>query len=235
MKKNIESIQLYGEKAIIVSWAPVISEEISREVLLVKSVLEKRYSDLILDSTVGYQSLLVCFKAKVSITFCEEIEALISEENQSKEIGEKKLWTIPVCYDFDYGIDLIVFLEQKKLSLETLIEMHTAPTYHVYAKGFLPGFLYLGGLVEDLHHPRKSVPNTRIPQNAVAIGGQQTGIYPSSSPGGWHIIGQTPVTFFDVNCNPPSFISVGDKLQFQSITKDEFLNFDISNWYEKQK
>ena len=95
-----------------------------------------------------------------------------------------------------FGIDLDEIAQKKKLSIDEIIELHTTPKYQVFSIGFLPGFLYLGGLDKRLHFDRKSVPRLAVKKGAVGIGGMQTGIYPKTSPGGWHIIGNSPVIFF---------------------------------------
>ena len=100
--------------------------------------------------------------------------------------------------------------------------MHSAPLYEVYFLGFLPGFPYLGGLDTKLATPRLEIPRISVPKGAVAIGGSQTGVYPSKSPGGWHIIGNTPVSFFDVKQSSPCFLSAGDRLRFIPIPIKEY-------------
>ncbi len=157
----------------------------------------------------------------------EKIEVLKREFNAEKneeltlELPTKTI-EIPVCYNQDLAPDLNLFLQQKKMSLEQLIQLHTAPTYLVYFIGFLPGFLYLGGLDKQLYHPRKSTPSPRIEAGSVGIGYQQTGIYPQVSPGGWHIIGKTPKSIFDVHQPKASPFQAGDQLKFKSISIESY-------------
>mgnify|MGYP005819369923 CR=1 FL=1 len=131
------------------------------------------------------------------------------------------VWEIRVCYDLQFGIDLEAISSEKGLSIEEIIALHTENMYTVYFTGFLPGFLYLGGLNEKLSTPRKQTPRTAIPKGAVAIGGTQTGIYPQVSPGGWNIIGNTPVPMFRVNETKPCKIQAGDKIKFHPISDAE--------------
>jgi len=115
--------------------------------------------------------------------------------------------------------DLRSFAEQKKMSIADVITLHTTPVYKIYFMGFLPGFLYLGGLNEKLILPRKKSPAKLVKKGAVAIGGNQTGIYPVDSPGGWHVIGQSPLSFFDVNNVEPTPFRSNDCVKFISITE----------------
>ena len=133
-----------------------------------------------------------------------------------------KLWEIPVCYDPEFGKDLISLSKSKSLEPERLILLHAKPIYRIHFFGFLPGFMYLNGLDSALHFPRKSIPDRKIEPGSVAIGGSQTGIYPAESPGGWHVIGKTPITLFDQNFNPPVFAKPGERIRFIPISRDEF-------------
>ena len=143
----------------------------------------------------------------------------------SQDILTSRLWYIPVCYDESFGIDLEVLSQAKKISKKTIVERHTKAIYAVYFIGFLPGFLYLGGLNSDLHLDRKTTPNLNVKKGSVGIGGKQTGIYPQDSPGGWHIIGNSPLELFNPKQNPPCFLKAGDKVKFHPISKSEYTLF----------
>lgn len=135
------------------------------------------------------------------------------------------IWQVPVCYDPDLGQDLYSLAEAKNLALAELIQLHSEPVYRIHFFGFLPGFFYLNGLSQRLHTPRKSVPLLAVPPGSVAIGGSQTGIYPMQSPGGWHIIGRSPLTFFDSKEPIPVWAKPGEKIQFLPITTAQFQNW----------
>jgi inhibitor of KinA len=135
------------------------------------------------------------------------------------------LWQVPVCYEPEYGQDLISLVESKNLSLAELIQLHSEPLYRIHFFGFLPGFFYLNGLPPLLHSPRKSVPLLAVPPGSVAIGGSQTGIYPMQSPGGWHIIGRSPLTFFDSKEPIPVWAKPGEQIQFVPISAAQFQNW----------
>lgn len=134
----------------------------------------------------------------------------------------EEVFEIPVCYGEGYGPDLAEVAAYHRLSEEEIVELHTAQVYPVHMIGFAPGFPYLGGMDNRLATPRKSVPRTKIPAGSVGIGGAQTGIYPFETPGGWHVIGRTPVALFRPEFDPPSLLKVGDQVKFVSITPEQF-------------
>lgn len=133
-----------------------------------------------------------------------------------------RIWEIPVCYASETGRDLEALAKAKNISQKQLVDLHSQSLYRIHFYGFLPGFMYLNGLNEKLHSARKPVPDRAVPAGSIAIGGAQTGIYPSSSPGGWHLIGQTPISLFDTRQVTPVFASVGDRITFIPISLIEF-------------
>ncbi|MFH0992003.1 MAG: 5-oxoprolinase subunit PxpB [bacterium] len=130
---------------------------------------------------------------------------------------------IPVCYGKEFGPDLDDVLAYTGLTIEEVVRIHTSVEYLVYFLGFSPGFPYLGEMPQQLFVPRLSSPRLKVPAGSVAIGGSQTGIYPCSSPGGWRIIGRTPLPLFNPEHTPPTFLEMGDLVTFRPISKDEFL------------
>jgi KipI family sensor histidine kinase inhibitor len=129
---------------------------------------------------------------------------------------------IPVCYDQKYALDLEEVTYQTGLSADELIETHSSGTYRVNCLGFTPGFPYLSGLPAKLAVPRRPVPRKAVPGGSVAIGGNQTGIYPITSPGGWNVIGRTPLRLFTPAKNPPALLCPGDNVRFRPISPQEF-------------
>lgn len=179
----------------------------------------------------------------VSIYFDEKIcEASLLKRRAQEVIKElaaaevstadsEKIVTIPVCYeDKEFAPDLEKVALHAKLSKEEVIKLHSSSDYLIYMMGFLPGFPYLGGMDPRLETPRLETPRTKIPAGSVAIGGAQTGLYPVESPGGWNIIGRTPLKLFDMKRKPFFLYEAGDKICFKPITKEEFDNFDESKW-----
>jgi len=149
------------------------------------------------------------------------IKSINAETNTDQEVYSQII-NIPVCYDPIFGFDLEELSSFYQLKKEEIIEIHSSVVYTVYMIGFVPGFPYLGGLSEKLTTPRKQNPRPAIPAGSVGIAGQQTGIYPLETPGGWQIIGKTPIKLFDVNRQQPSLLKAGDKLKFEPISLREF-------------
>jgi inhibitor of KinA len=129
---------------------------------------------------------------------------------------------IPVCYDAEFGFDLNRVAEHTKLSKREIVDLHGAGEYRVACIGFVPGFTFLSGLPKNLATPRRDVPRKEIPAGSVGIGGAQTGIYPLRSPGGWNLIGRSPLRLFDASKNPPTLLCPGDRVRFRAITREEF-------------
>lgn len=134
-----------------------------------------------------------------------------------------RLIEIPVCYGGEYGPDLGDVAAHNKLTEEEVVRRHTAPLYDVYFLGFVPGFGYLGGLDKRLHTPRRDAPRKRIPPGSVGIGGEQTGVYPVETPGGWNLIGRTPRRLFRFESEAdPNVLAAGDQVRFVPVTPAEF-------------
>lgn len=129
---------------------------------------------------------------------------------------------IPVCYGGEHGPDLDFVAECHGLSRDDVVRLHSGATYRVYMLGFAPGFAYLGGLPEAIATPRRAEPRTAVPAGSVGIGGSQTGIYPQVSPGGWQVIGRTPLRMFDARRSSPTLLSAGDAVTFRAIAPDEY-------------
>lgn len=221
LSKSME-MSIVGEHAIELAWPSSISLEIFQELQIVYNEVREAYKDQVEDIILSYTKILIVFKSPTEINkHLVDLETHICNLSGQLKRGVKR-WIIPVCYHPDYAPDLEDFCLEKNLSAEELIQLHTSVDYPIHFFGFLPGFCYLSGLDKRLHLARKRKPVARVPRGSVAIGGEQTGIYPSESPGGWHLIGRTPVSLFEIGKNPPVFAEIGDVIQFESITTDEF-------------
>ncbi|EPR70746.1 Allophanate hydrolase 2 subunit 1 [Winogradskyella psychrotolerans RS-3] len=170
----------------------------------------------------SYSSILIIYSKDIDYVndVFLDLEELYSSQKNTKQT-ESKIFRIPVCYEDEFAMDLDSYSEEIDRSKEDIITMHFNTIYTVFFIGFLPGFLYLGGLVPELHLDRKTTPNLNIKKGSVGIGGKQTGIYPQDSPGGWHIIGNSPIELFNPKHNPPCFIKAGDSVKFHPISKLE--------------
>jgi inhibitor of KinA len=129
---------------------------------------------------------------------------------------------IPVCYDADFALDLARVEVETNLSADTIIALHSSAEFVVACVGFMPGFPFLAGLPEKLRTTRLATPRTKVPAGSVAIARTQAGVYPVESPGGWNLIGRTPLRLFDANANPPALLQAGDRVRFRGITRNEF-------------
>lgn len=203
-------------------WPPLISEEILSSLIRVQHFLEREYGEGIKEIRKGYHTLSLKLEKDISDQDCkdliEEIKHLPNEDNENSS----KFWTIPVHYGEEFGKDLEQLAKIHKLKVEEVIQMHTESSYTLHFYGFLPGFMYLGGLNPQLFTRRKDRPERMVPKGTVAIGGQQTGIYPQDSPGGWYAIGSCPIPLFDIQKNPPVFAKVGDSIQFKAIDRETY-------------
>lgn len=155
------------------------------------------------------------------------------QEPADSSFGAGKIVRIPVCYDDEeFAPDLKIVASHANFSKDEVIKLHSSTDYLIYMMGFLPGFPYLGGMDERLKTPRLQTPRTKIPAGSVAIGGEQTGLYPVESPGGWNIIGRTPLKVFDLNREPKFLYRAGDKIRFVPISRTEFDTFDEEKWLD---
>jgi KipI family sensor histidine kinase inhibitor len=172
----------------------------------------------------AYSSLLIDFDP-LCITYDAMRELVMSllAKPSAYEAADFNLVDIPVCYDAAFALDLEFVAEHAKLTPEQVIAAHLAGTYLVYFLGFSPGFAYLGPIAPQLEVPRLPSPRRRVNSGSVALAGQQTGVYPSDSPGGWRIIGRTPLRMFDSAAAQPSRLQPGDQVRFRRITRDEFV------------
>lgn len=213
----------FGERAILVEWPAKIDAKIIKDIINFKDLIKQNSIKQILELKIAYNSLLIIYNEYVEnlnneIAVIEEIYSANKTSNKS----DLSLWKIPVCYDDEFGLDLECISQEKGISKTEIIKRHSEAIYLVYFIGFLPGFLYLGGLDKSLEIPRKSTPRLHIEKGAVAIGGNQTGVYPNESPGGWNIIGNSPINFFDVSKEVPCFAKEGDSIQFYAVSLKEY-------------
>lgn len=229
MKKFTVTYKTFGDEALLIEWPSKIDEEILSNILSFQKEIERTLPEEIEETLNTYNSLAVFFNPEI-VSYVKLLESVkqLRKGEQIADPHSRNVWEIPVCYDPFFGIDLEAISKTKKIPIDELTELHLGNTYTVYFTGFLPGFLYLGGLSEKLFIPRKETPRPKILKGAVAIGGHQTGIYPQESPGGWNIIGNCPIPLFDVRKNPPTKIHAGDKIKFISISKEE-------HWLLKKK
>lgn len=210
----------FNESSVLIEWPQKICKEILKDILQYKSKIQK--SKLSNDIRTSYSSMLVDFK-KID----DEKKTISDLKNiySSKSLFKKELfytWEIPVCYDLNLENDIEILEKNLSLKKDEIFYIHSSSTYLIYNIGFLPGFVYLGGMDKRIHHPRKDEPSQNIPKGSIGIGGEQTGIYPNKSPGGWYVIGNCPVDLFDPKKSKPCFIKPGDEIKFKMISKQQY-------------
>lgn len=238
MEITLASYQIspLGDSAILIDFGNKIDESINRKVIARTKQLKDGLAD-VREVVPSYSSISVYFDLAVvkkklpkdKLVFDhlkEKIEQLLLQPLQTKE-KEERIITIPVCYEPEFATDIEEVALKNNITPEGVITLHLSKIYRVYMLGFLPGFSYLGEVDERIAIPRKMQP-VPVAAGAVGIAGKQTGIYPSASPGGWQIIGRTPVKLFDSNTDELTLLKAGDSVQFFSITKNEFYEMQNS-------
>ena len=222
---------LAGDKAIVVEFGDIIDEEINRKVInLMKNIEESSLINSIYEMIPTYRSLMIIYNP-LKITFNNLINSVKNIECNLKNLdkSEKNVIKIPVLYGNDCGPDIYTVAKHNGLSIEDVIRLHSEAEYLVYMLGFTPGFTYLGGMNSKLETPRLDNPRVKIPEGSVGIAGKQTGVYPIESPGGWQLIGRTPIKLYNPKRENPILLKAGDYVKFTPITKDEFNTF-LNEW-----
>lgn len=218
------TVKPFGIHAILIEWPNEVSELILESILRFESFLKTHgFPDNDWEMVTSYTSLLVTNRKQV-LDFAKISKNIFKWYDQVKETKhpDRFLWRLPVSYDLEFAPDLLEVAEKLNKSIPEIIALHTAPRYTVYGIGFLPGFMYLGGLENELELPRKASPRLKVAKGSVGIAGKQAGIYPQESPGGWNIIGNCSVPIFDASKENPCFVSVGDKIEFYEISRAEY-------------
>lgn len=217
------SIVPLGDHAVLINFEQQINPEIHQQVIDLASQIERASIRGIKFVSPAYCSLTVGYDpSKLSyIDLVNRIRMFSQLSARSTHSGCRKI-TIPVCYDLKYALDLAEVSRLSGLSKKEIIAIHSGETYRVYLLGFLPGFPYLGTLPENLQLPRKKAPGLRIPERSVAIAGKQTGIYPAESPGGWHILGRTPLPLFRLKPEFSFVLKPGDLVNFNPVNLKEY-------------
>lgn len=213
-----------GDSSILVEFGKEISPEINGKISSAVQIIKEQHIEGVRDMIPAFCSLLVNYDPRV-ISYNEiktRLEAIVKMDIKAGE-RHKKVYEIPVCYGGEYGPDIATIAEHAGLSEEEVIKIHSSRDYLIYMLGFLPGFTYLGGLDERLHTPRLANPRIKINAGSVGIGGSQTGIYPLDSPGGWQLMGMTPVKTYDPTREVPILVEAGDYIRFVPVDEQEYL------------
>ena len=212
-----------GDKAIAVELGDSIAPETNRRVRDLLVAIESQEMPGVIDLVPSYRSLLVYYDPlRVSLPQLTERLSELEQNLNQAALHAPKVVEIPTLYGGEYGPDLAYVAEHNGLTAEEVIQIHSSADYLVYMMGFTPGFPYLGGMSQRIATPRLQTPRTRIPAGSVGIAEQQTGVYPIESPGGWQLIGRTPVQLFETQRDPPVVVEPGDFIWFAPITETTY-------------
>lgn len=212
-----------GDSALVIEFGNNISKEIHNKVRAMKIAIESNKVDGIIEITPTYRSLMIHYNP-LEVGYSKLVESIKSIENRLSEIEIPipKVIEIPVLYGGEFGPDIKNVATHNGISVEEVIRIHTSKEYLIYMLGFTPGFPYLGGMDNKIATPRLKIPRTKISSGSVGIAGSQTGIYPVDSPGGWQIIGRTPLKLYDGNSEKPILLNSGDYLKFVQIKEENY-------------
>ncbi len=212
-----------GDAALVVEFGDRIDPAINRRVRELCLAVDRARPNGVSDLVPTYRSLLVNYDPRVT-TFdaLRERLAEIDSGLAAAPAPPPRVVEIPTSYGGEFGPDLPFVAEHAGMTPDEVVAIHSSADYLVYMMGFSPGFTYLGGMSERIAAPRLKTPRTAIPAGSVGIAQQQTGIYPVESPGGWQLIGRTPVTLFDPSRHPPVVVEAGDYIRFVPVTRDEY-------------
>jgi KipI family sensor histidine kinase inhibitor len=219
--------RIAGDRGLLVEYGDGIDPELNRKVRAIALATEQASPEGLLEVIPTYRSIILIYDPGVTSPHHLEAVLLSLEERLTEiDIPLPKTVQIPVCYGGELGPDIGFVARHNNLTAADVTRIHSAPHYQIYMVGFTPGFPYLGGLPEALHTPRLETPRTVVPAGSVGIANAQTGVYSIDSPGGWRLIGRTPLRLFDPKRANPFLFKAGDLLKFEPISMDEYHDID---------
>lgn len=212
-----------GDSSLLIEFGNEISPEINRRIAAVVELMREQHIEGVVDVIPAFCSLLVNYDPRVAgyEKMKKRLESLVRVDIKVGQT-KRKIFEIPVLYGGEYGPDLASIAGHAGIGEDEVIAIHSSKDYLIYMLGFLPGFCYLGGLDERIHTPRLSNPRLRIRAGSVGIGGSQTGIYPLDSPGGWQLMGMTPVKTYDPERETPILVEAGNYIRFVPIDEKQY-------------
>lgn len=213
-----------GDSSLLIEFGNEINEEINRKITTIVQLMKDQQIEGVVDMIPAFCSLLINYDPRIVSyeKMQKRMQALVKMDLKGGA-QRKRVFEIPVCYGGQYGPDMATITAHSGLSEKEVIEIHSSRDYLIYMLGFLPGFCYLGGLDERIHTPRLANPRVKISAGSVGIGGSQTGIYPMDSPGGWQLMGMTPVKTYDPGREKPILVEAGDYIRFIPVEEAEYL------------
>jgi inhibitor of KinA len=211
-----------GDRALVVEFGDRVDRDLSNEVLRLDTSLRSSALPGVVETVPTFRSLMVHYDPLVT-SRAELKNAIVGRlDRQGEPRGSATLWRVPVCYEGEFAPDLVEVARLTGLTPGDVAALHSGVRYHVYMLGFLPGFPYMGDLPPQLALPRRADPRVRVPAGSVSIATNLTAIYPYESPGGWHLIGTTPIRFFNPARPRPAILAPGDIVQIEPIDSASF-------------
>jgi inhibitor of KinA len=222
------TFRLMGDRALLVELGDEVDPSVNRKVREFFLKLDREALDGVRDLVPSYRSIMVVYDPLlIPLPSLQQTVTRLHGEESGAPLPEPKTLEVPVVYGGRFGPDLGWVASFHGITPEDVIRYHTQPLYQVYMIGFTPGFPYLGEVPKELETPRRKTPRTAVPRGSVAIAQKQTGIYSVQSPGGWHVLGWTPVKLFDSEKWPPTPIEIGDLVKFLPIQEEELCKWDL--------
>ena len=215
--------RIAGDRGLLVEYGDVIDPDVNNKVRSMAIIMEKESSKSVIETIPTYRSLLIIYDPAITNPTKLEKEILALEERLSQiKIPPPDTVEIPVCYGGEFGPDIQFVADHNSITKDDVIRIHSEADYQIYMIGFTPGFPFLGGLPKELHTPRLETPRSFVPERSVGIANNQTGIYPLASPGGWQLIGKTPLRLFAPEHSNPFIYKVGDRIKFKPISTEDY-------------
>ena len=216
-----------GDKALVIEFGDSIEEKINSQIISLTLVMKKENILGIIETIPTYRSLMVIYEPMIIELddLINKVKSLILKMDEMK-LSDAKVIQIPTIYGGEYGPDIEFVAKHNMISIDEVIKIHTSVEYLIYMIGFTPGFPYLGGMNDKIAAPRLQTPRNEIPIGSVGIAGTQTGIYPIQSPGGWQLIGRTPVKLYDSSRKEPVLLNAGDYIKFVQINEEEYKSIE---------
>jgi len=217
-----------GDRSLVIEFGDEIEEGVNSKIRSLTLSLEREGIIGIIETIPTYRSLMVIYDPMIIELdeLIDKVKSIMAKMDEIK-LPNPKVIEIPTLYGGEYGPDIEIVAQHNHISIGDVINIHTSLEYLIYMIGFTPGFPYLGGMNDKIATPRLQTPRTKIPVGSVGIAGNQTGIYPIESPGGWQLIGRTPVKLYDPYRKEPVLLNAGDYIKFVQINEMEFKNIEI--------
>lgn len=223
--KALITVSCVNEDCFLITLSDKIDLSLTTLIAFLVKKITQQFSETLLDIIPSYTTILVQIDLlKITPLVAEQQLIQICEAKLTAQELTGKLIKLPVYYDVSVGWDLQKVATEKGLSVDNVINLHSGKNYQVCAIGFAPGFAFLAELDDKIKQPRHVSPRAFVPAGSVAIAEQQTAVYPSDSPGGWHIIGNCPIPLFDINKTPISPFEIGDRVTFYAISEQQFID-----------